>query len=335
MKPGIYYDPIYLKHDTGMHPENSKRLEAIEQHLDLQEGLSEYDLRRAKRADIDEISLIHSTAHIHRVEDACKDGERYLGTPDCAISADTYEVALHAVGAVLDAVIEVGENRMDNAFCAVRPPGHHAESDTSLGFCYFNNIAIAAEFLIKKMGFQRVLVFDFDVHHGNGTQHSFENRKDVFYASIHQDPRTCYPGTGFAQEKGSGEGNGYTLNCPMAPFSKDEDYLHVFNQMLMPAFEAYQPDFVLVSAGFDAHRDDPLAQIEITETAYEEMTRGLKQLAERFAQGRLVSVLEGGYDLQALARSVQRHLSVLKEGPSRISDLVEQEQLKKVLEKKE
>ncbi|MGK5092105.1 histone deacetylase [Deltaproteobacteria bacterium TL4] len=314
MKTGLYYDPIYLKHDTGAHPENAKRLKAIHAYLESQDALKDYDLRAGKRASLKDIALVHSENHIAQVEEAAEAGLPFMGSRDCAMSPETYEVALYAAGAVIDAVVEVAENRLDNAFCAVRPPGHHAEYDLPLGFCFFNNIAIAAEFLIKQHGFKRVLIFDFDVHHGNGTQHFFEERSDVFYASIHQDPRTCFPGTGHSHDIGYGAGSGYTLNCPMLPYSGDSEYFYVFDEQLMPAFQEYKPDFVLISAGFDAHKEDPLASMNLSEDAYRFMTQGMMQIANQYAKGRLVSVLEGGYNLQALSRCVHQHLKVLKEG---------------------
>jgi acetoin utilization deacetylase AcuC-like enzyme len=180
-----------------------------------------------------------------------------------------------------------------------------------MGFCFFNNIALAAEFLTREMGFKRVLIFDFDVHHGNGTQHFFEERADIFFASIHQDPRTSFPGTGFAHERGSGGGAGFTLNVPVPPGMGDEEYLQIFYDQVQPKLDEYKPDFVLVSAGFDAHRDDPLASLNLTERTFRELTRELKQLAGQYAGGRILSLLEGGYDLNALSSCVQEHLLIL------------------------
>jgi len=254
----------------------------------------------------------HAEKLISEVEAAAVSGAKMLHTQDCVISSQTYNAALHAVGSVLDAALEVAERRIDNAFCAVRPPGHHAEYETAMGFCFFNNIALAAEFLTRKMGFQRVLIFDFDVHHGNGTQHFFEERADIYFVSMHQDPRTSYPGTGFADERGSGAGSGFTLNVPVPPGMEDEKYLQTFYANVQPKLLEYNPDFVLISAGFDAHRDDPLASLNLTERTFRELTMELKQLAEKSAGGRIMSLLEGGYDLNALSSSVQEHLTVLQ-----------------------
>ena len=335
MRTGFYYDPIYLKHDTGQHPENFQRLSSIHEKLEIAEALKDFEVHAAKRAHTKDIELVHSKSYISLVEAATYEGRRYFGTMDCAMSEDTYEVALHAVGAVLDAVVEVSEQRLDNAFCAVRPPGHHAEFDQAMGFCFFNNIAVAAEFLVKELGYQKVLVFDFDVHHGNGTQHLFEERSDIFYASIHQDPRTCYPGTGFSKETGKSGGTGYTLNVPMAPYSEDHQYKAAFQQNLLPVFEEYKPDFVLLSSGFDAHIHDPLATMNVTEKGFNYMTEAMKNLADRFAEGRLVSILEGGYHLDALSNCVLEHMKLLKSGDTKVPESTIKDRLKQFFGKSE
>ena len=311
MSTGFYTNPIYLTHDTGAHPENASRLRAIEQHLETEGVLSRLQTRSGRPAEPHEVNLLHTRKHIDRVEDAASGGVAMLDTPECVVSSGTYEAALHAVGAVLDAVVEVSDRQLDNAFCAARPPGHHAERDHAMGFCFFNNIALAAEFLARELGYSRIAIVDFDVHHGNGTQHLFEERPDVLFISTHQDPRTCYPGTGFAKEQGTGQGTGYTVNVPLPAGTEDEEYLHHFRTMVLPVLEDYQPQFVLVSAGFDAHRDDPLASLNLTERSYRELSHALVQVAEQYAGGRLVSLLEGGYDLRALSTSVREHVSAL------------------------
>ena len=311
LRTGFYFDPISLEHDTGHHPENAGRLKFLMAALAENSTLQALQKMPSRKAELSEIQLIHQLDYIHSVEEACASGASFIGNQDCVISQKTYEAALQASGTVLDAVSQVADEKLDNAFCAVRPPGHHAENAQALGFCYFNNIAIAADFLTKERGYQRVLVFDFDVHHGNGTQHSFEARNDVFFCSIHQDPRTCYPGTGYGSEKGTGAGTGYTLNCPMPPYSSDEDYQQVFLQKILPIFEEYRPEFILLSAGFDAHREDPLAQEMLTVAGFNEILQGMKTLAAHHAGGRLVSVLEGGYHYQALADCIQAHLEIL------------------------
>lgn len=308
MSTGFFTHPIYLEHDTGAHPEHAGRLQAIRSRLEGDPLWEQLELCSGRRAEIHEVNLLHTRQHIDQVQQAAESGRSTLSSPDCVLSPKTFEAAMHAVGSVLDAVQQVATGRLDNAFCAVRPPGHHAEQGEAMGFCFFNNIALAAEFLIREVGLQRVAIVDFDVHHGNGTQHLFEERSDVFFISTHQHPRTCYPGTGFAEERGVGAGAGYTLNVPLLPGTEDAEYLQQFRQVVLPALEAYRPEFLLVSAGFDAHRADPLASLNLTETAFREVSRALVQVAERCCSGKVVSLLEGGYDLEALASSVQEHI---------------------------
>ena len=311
MKTGLYTNPIFLEHNTGQHPENANRLRAILDKLESDKLMGKFKVEAGRTATSAEIKMLHTEKLISEVETASESGAQTLHTRDCVISAQTYKASLHAVGSVLDAALEVAERRLDNAFCAVRPPGHHAEFDTAMGFCFFNNIALAAEFLSREMGFQRILIIDFDVHHGNGTQHFFEERSDIFFVSMHQDPRTCYPGTGFAKENGRGAGTGYTLNVPVPPGIEDTEYLQIFSTDVKPKLEEYNPDFVLISAGFDAHRDDPLASLNLTESTFKKLSFELKRLAEQTAGGRMLSMLEGGYDLNALSSCVSEHLQIL------------------------
>ncbi len=230
---------------------------------------------------------------------------------DTNASGRSFEVATRAAGGLLLACERVLAGDWSNAFCAVRPPGHHAESDRAMGFCLFNNVAVAAAAL-RARGLERVAIVDWDVHHGNGTQHLFEDDPSVFYASLHQWP--LYPGTGAAEERGRGDGEGATLNAPMPAGSTDRDWLGVMEERVLPALEAFAPEFVLISAGFDAHRLDPLAGVELTEEGYRGMTRGLLDLARRTASGRVVSVLEGGYSLEGLSLSAAAHVGELVAG---------------------
>ena len=312
MNTGFFYDPVFLRHDTGGHPENSGRLNAIVDRMEEQGLMHRLQRRSARPAEQREVGMVHSLDYIRYVEEASLSGRDFLDTPDCVLSQETYSVALHAAGALVDAVVDVAEGRLDNAFVACRPPGHHAESAQAMGFCYFNNVAIGASVLTRSMGYERVLIFDFDVHHGNGTQHTFEDRKDVFFCSMHQHPRTLYPGTGYAEERGHGEGSGYTLNVPMLPHATDEDYLAAFDRILLPQFRDYRPQAVLISAGFDAHRDDPLAAIHLTQAGFDGITTRMKALADEFCRGKLVSVLEGGYNYQRLSECVASHISLLQ-----------------------
>ena len=311
MNTGFYSHPLFLEHDTGSHPENAERLRAIRNRLESERILENLEFRPGRQATSGEIAMLHNETLFDEVRQASEEGMRTLHSPDCIVSEKTFSAALQAVGSVLEAVEEVSEQRLDNAFCAVRPPGHHAERDQAMGFCFFNSIALAAEYLTRRLGYRRVLIFDFDVHHGNGTQHLFEERDDVFFVSTHQDPRSCYPGTGYARETGQGPGSGFTRNLPLPPWTEDAAYLDQIEHQLLPLLIEYAPDFILVSAGFDAHRDDPLASLNLTERAFSSLTSRLKQQALESAEGRLVSILEGGYELEALSLCVSEHLKVL------------------------
>jgi acetoin utilization deacetylase AcuC-like enzyme len=207
------------------------------------------------------------------------------------------------------------EGKVDNAFCAVRPPGHHAERNRALGFCFFNNIAIAAVYLLEKFGLERVAIVDWDVHHGNGTQHLFEADPRVFYLSLHEDPQYCYPGTGYRRETGKGPGLGFTLNLPFPPRSGDEDYLEALKKEALPRLMEFAPQFLMISAGFDAHQNDPLAHMNLSRDAYRRMGQILLDLAGETAGGRLITVLEGGYNLEVLEECTEDHVRLLLDIP--------------------
>jgi len=311
MKPvGLVMDPRFEQHDTGPgHPERPERLQSIRHELQTTGLAGRTQAVPLTRCDEALIARVHDPEHIRRVENACAAGQHLLDSMDTAICRDSYEIARLAAGSLVGLCDAVARGELARGFAAVRPPGHHAERDLAMGFCLFNNVAIAARHLNQDKGFSRVLIVDWDVHHGNGTQHIFEEDPRVFYASIHQWP--LYPGTGAQTERGSGAGEGTTLNCPLAPGSGDAEFLRAVREEIVPAAESFGPDFVLVSAGFDAHRADPLANLEVTTEAYGDATAALCGLADRRAGGRLVSVLEGGYDLDALAGSVARHVETL------------------------
>ncbi len=313
-KVGFSYHPIYLEHQTGrFHPERSSRLEAILRQL-KKDGLDSQMLPiEAFEASTDWIQEIHDEKYINRIHSACQEEKSFLDTEDCPISPKTYEAALWSVGGVLAAVDQVmtSNSNIERAFCAVRPPGHHAEQSQAMGFCFFNNIAIAARYIQKEYHLNKVFILDWDVHHGNGTQHSFDRDPNVFYCSLHEDPRHCYPGTGYAEETGLGNGKGYTLNCPIAPLTEEKYFLETFETKVLTAIENFKPDFILLSAGFDAHKDDPLAHLNLTETGYAKMTDSIVSLADSFCKGRVISVLEGGYNLLALGNSVSAHIQSL------------------------
>lgn len=308
----LVYHPDFLEHDSGRgHPERPERLSAIVERLE-RNGLLERCVRPTpNEASVESIVRVHAPGHVEHIARLASLGRLVAETPDTLVSAATYRAARLAVGGVQQAVDEVVAGRVANACCTVRPPGHHAERNQVMGFCYFNNIAIAARYLQDRHGIEKVAIVDWDVHHGNGTQHSFEEDPSVFFFSIHQFSPFFFPGTGARSEKGRGSGVGTILNAPQSAGQTDADYLRVFREELRPAIDRFEPGFILVSAGFDAHRADPLANMELSEQGFEEMSREVVGMAADHCQGRLVSVLEGGYDLEALAASVEAHLQVL------------------------
>jgi len=236
---------------------------------------------------------------------------KYIDSPDVPVSRESYEIALLAAGGTLRLIDAVFRQEARNGFGLLRPPGHHAERNQALGFCLFNNVAIGARYAQKKYGAERVLIVDWDVHHGNGTQHFFEEDPTVFYFSMHQYP--YYPGTGHSWERGVAAGSGATLNLPVPAGTSNRSYLEAFEEVFLPRAREFAPDLILISAGFDAHKNDPLAGLDLTERAYERMTESLKELAREVAKERIVSVLEGGYNLEALAQSIEIHIRALME----------------------
>lgn len=309
---GLVLDPRFESHDTGpVHPERPERLARIRAALD-DSGLAGRCRRvEPEEAGDDLLSLVHDPGYVRHVDDRCGRGETIIDSMDTAICPISGQVARLAAGSLVSLCREVLEARVKRGFAGVRPPGHHAERDLAMGFCLFNNVAIAAQSLRTRHHVPRVLIVDWDVHHGNGTQHIFEEDPNVFYFSVHQFP--LYPGTGEASERGRGEGLGATLNCPLPPGSGDDAFLGAIQDSLGEAASSFRPDFVLVSAGFDAHRLDPLAQMEVSTEAFGTATRIVRALAEEHAGGRLVCVLEGGYNLDALSASVATHLTALVE----------------------
>ncbi len=312
VKTGFVYHPDYLKHDMGAgHPESPERLRAIVSRLE-QDGVMPRLVRIDPAPATDEwITQVHTPSYVAGLKQRAPSTGRVMLDADTSMSPGSLPAAYLAAGGVLAAADAIMAGRVDNAFCAVRPPGHHAERDRSMGFCLFNNVAIAARYFQRHHGLARVLIVDWDVHHGNGTQHSFDEDPTVLFFSTHQYPH--YPGTGRATESGRGQGEGTTINVPMEAGEGDEEYLAVFRKVLVPAADGFKPDAVIISAGFDAHRDDPLASMGLTENGYAELTRIVAGIARRHSKGRLLSSLEGGYNLQALSASVERHVMGLLE----------------------
>lgn len=306
-KTGFVYHPDFLKHDMGYgHPESPSRLQAIVSHLGntgVMERLTPIEPTPAEEPWILEV---HEAAYVGTLKRHAPQSGRVSLDADTCMSPGSLPAAYLAAGAAAGAVRAIFEGVVNNAFCAVRPPGHHAEHDRAMGFCLFNNVAIAARYAQRQHSIQRVLIVDWDVHHGNGTQHTFYEDPSVLFFSTHQYPH--YPGTGRPDERGRGKGEGTTINVPMSPGEGDEEYHKVFERVLLPAAEAYQPELVIVSAGFDAHRDDPLASMGLTEQGYRDLTGMVADIARRHCRGRLLSCLEGGYNLKALSASVEQHV---------------------------
>jgi acetoin utilization deacetylase AcuC-like enzyme len=313
-KTGLVFDEIFLRHRTTPdHPERPERLVAIRDSLQatgLWEKLQPIPVRPADR---EVVELVHEPHYIDRVAALAEKGGGYLDSPDTPICRDSFHVALCAVGGLIEAADRILTGSIHNAFAAIRPPGHHALPDRAMGFCLFNNVAIVARYLQRRHGLERILIVDWDVHHGNGTQAIFYDDPTVLYFSVHQYP--FYPGTGSRQERGWGDGLGLTINAPVPAGTDEATWLSTFREYLLPALDHFRPDFVLISAGFDAHEMDLLGRLGVTTQGYAEATRILKEIADRHAQGRLLSALEGGYHLGALGASVTAHVAVLMDSP--------------------
>ena len=311
---GLLFDKVYLGHlagETG-HPERPERLIAIRDGLEKAGLLKTLSPIAPRRVTDSELTLVHNASYVALVRRELSNlrGLGELSTGDTMISPGSLEAAEFAAGGVLNVVDAVMSGKVRNAFAAVRPPGHHATPDRGMGFCIFNNVAIAARYLQKKHGIRRVLIVDWDYHHGNGTQDVFYNDGSVFYFSTHH--YGAYPGTGSMQETGAGPGAGKILNVPMPPGAGDAQFLQAFEAQLVPAVRSFKPDFILISAGFDGMSRDLLGQFDITPKGYAALTRVVVKLADEFSHARLVSVLEGGYRLDGLAESVVVHVKALQ-----------------------
>jgi acetoin utilization deacetylase AcuC-like enzyme len=309
--PGLYFShPACLEHDPRVnmpvHPDAPERLDAIERTLAARDWLG-WEQREAPPASESQLELIHSARHVQKIKELALAGGGAID-PDTYVGEPTYRAALHAAGGACEMAraLMAGEARL--GFCGVRPSGHHAEADRAMGFCLFNNIAIAAEFAIRELGAKRVFILDWDVHHGNGTAEAFRRRSDVLFASIHQSG--IYPGTGLMSDMGSGPGAGYTINLPVPAGSEEFLWLSLVEHIVLPVAREFKPDLVLISAGFDAHRDDPLADCRLDAASFAEMARHVRAFAEELDVP-LGMVLEGGYEPVALAECVQETLTAL------------------------
>ncbi len=312
MNVGLVYDPVYLKHDTGQHVENAGRLQAVLSHLEQTGLMPQLTLIKPRAASTEEIALVHQRQYISRIQEVAQKGGGWLDA-DTVTSSDSYQAAIYAAGGVITATEAVINGEVESAFALVRPPGHHAIPRQAMGFCLFNNVAIAARYALDSYVLERILIIDFDVHHGNGTQAAFYDNPQVLYTSTHEHP--FYPGTGSISETGSGAGKGTTLNIPLPAGCGDAEYLLVFEQIIVPAARRFNPQLILVSAGYDAHWADPIALMQVTTTGIAQMARVIKALADELCNGRLAFTLEGGYNPTALATSIKATLDILLSNP--------------------
>lgn len=317
-KTVVFYDPLYLEHDTGFgHPERAERLEATMELLE-KTGLSDKVAVDSPRdATLEEIELVHPAGYIEKVRKMAESGGGYLDA-DTPVSPRSFAAALRSAGANLEGLERIFSGEIDNAFCLARPPGHHATPGRGMGFCLFNNNAVASRFAMEKWGVRRVFILDWDAHHGNGLQDIFYDDNKVLYVSLHQYPH--YPGSGSYREIGEGEGEGYTVNFPLPARSGEEVYLAAFDRVILPIARQYEPELVLISAGFDGHFSDPLCSMMLSSNSYTEMTTRLKDLADQCCQGRIMASLEGGYNLAGISTSMVNVISVMAGEDIRVSE---------------
>ncbi len=307
---GIVRDNRYMNHAiNGYHPESPERLRVIYQMLQDEDLQGKFLELTPRAASIEELALVHTSHHIQKI--ASTAGQRLtMLDPDTYACAESFEIAKLATGGVLVAVDKVMAGEIQNAFAFIRPPGHHAEANRAMGFCLFNNVAIAANYCIKIHKLERILIIDWDLHHGNGTQHSFYERRDVLYFSTHQYP--YYPGTGHVTEVGSGVGKGFTVNVPLPVGPGDEEYFFIFEEILEPIAREYKPDIVFVSAGFDIYYQDPLGGMQVTPAGFANLCRIVLDFAQDTCHGRVIFVLEGGYHLQGLRDATKAVLKTMR-----------------------
>ena len=309
-RSALVYDPFYKRHLPGSrHPENPQRCDAIMGALKQANILADLVRIKPRHARDDDILACHAESYLRTVRRDVEAGARSLSTGDTDITGDSFQAALLAAGGAICAVDAVVSGKVKNAFCLVRPPGHHATENRGMGFCILNNAAVAARYAQRKCGLKRALIVDWDVHHGNGTQDIFYSDPTVFYFSTHQSP--WYPGTGAASERGAGEAVGTTLNCPLARGAGRREVLGAFETQLAPALVRFKPNIVIISAGFDSRINDPLGQFRLTDRDFADLTHFMTTVADDYADGRVVAVLEGGYNLDGLGKAAAAHVAAL------------------------
>ncbi len=307
---GFVCHELFQKHLAGYsHVESPQRVEAILKRIKKSPVAKSLLFLEAEPAKIEWLERVHDADYVNEILSLEIEEAIVLDSGDTVATKASPQAALYAAGAGVQAARLVLDGAISSAFCCVRPPGHHAERDRAMGFCIFNNIAVAASHLVEEGGLERVAIIDWDVHHGNGTERMFVEDERVLYISLHQYPH--YPGTGHSSTTGTGRGRGYTINLPMGGGAGDGEYLAAFKDRIVPALDAFEPEFILISAGFDAHGDDPLSGTVLTTSVFRAMTVLLKTSADKHCRGRIVSLLEGGYDIQALADSVEEHITAL------------------------
>ena len=311
----ILSDERYLRHDTGGgdHPEIPARLQAVSQALDASVCASMFSYAAPRIAEREHLLQAHTEAWLFRFEEAVLSGRTFIDHSDNQIGYESFDIARLSAGAGLTAIDLLEEGKTNNVFCLVRPPGHHAERNIPFGFCFFNNCVVAAKYWQQKYNRKRVLVFDFDAHHGNGIQSAFEEEREGFYISIHEHPSFSYPGTGYADEHGIGEGKGTILNLPLSPGAGDDQVQRLLKEIIPPQLEEWQPEAIIVAAGFDAHLADDMSGLHYSTEVYHSIGREIKSWADRFTGGKILSTLEGGYELSVLGDSVEAYVRGLLE----------------------
>ena len=312
-RTGFVSAPDYQTHRTRRgHPESPRRLRALLKAADGPDFRGNLIRLPPYVPDLAFLETVHRPEYLARFRESVNRGDRVFSTRDCSISPESWDVALLAAGGVMAGVDAVMNGRVDNVFCAVRPPGHHAGRGSAMGFCFLNNVAVGAFYARAVYGVERIFILDWDVHHGNGTQEIFEDDPRTYYCSLHEHPTFCFPGTGRRMDSGTGAGTGFTLNLPLKPYAGDTEFLEAFEKEVVPAIDRFGPGMIFISAGFDAHDQDPIADLMVTEKSFAHMTRRVCELADAHCEGRIVSVLEGGYNLAALSSSAMVHLKELQ-----------------------